>query len=506
MTVTVGSAAPGGSDVLMQTVSGKAAVGHRGFSRRSEEATAQSDEATSENSAPDELDASQTRVDKPRKTTKRDDKTDSDDDKSFENTFDAIGQSQSKDSNAASVKSEAVPLSFVIAHAVQGDALPKNSDTTATPSDTQQGGIRSTARLQQKSILAFMDAKDRLANTGEVKSQDAIDADTAGQSNAGSQVEKDVVPMNVDRQETHWNFISDALSNATSQVSALQSDVRKMSAPLSKDAATVKASKEQTTEVDSKNTASGEATNISVATSDPEGEAPSFSNNGGNGGAGAQPQTQTVSTTSNPRKIADTDSTPSLDQITTTVTPQPGATNVTTQVKNSVLDSLSTGNANTSTNVSMPDGSGRPTSAPVMKTLDLTLSPPDLGSVKLRLSLKSNSLTIEAEASKASTAKLLTDDRQNLERGLKDAGYDVASMKITDTSASSSSNGGGWQSSGSPNRDGDQSRSSFSGRQDGEMQRRDGSPSEQSQRRAKETNPQTTADAGNGKRGNAVYI
>jgi hypothetical protein len=126
--------------------------------------------------------------------------------------------------------------------------------------------------------------------------------------------------------------------------------------------------------------------------------------------------------------------------------------------------------------------------------------------VKLRLSLKSNSLTIEAEASKASTAKLLTDDRPNLERGLKDAGYDVSSMKITDTSASSSSTGSGWQANGSPSRDGDQSRSSFAGRQDGEMQRRDGSSSDQAQRRQKENNPKPATDSINARPGNAVYI
>ena len=67
-----------------------------------------------------------------------------------------------------------------------------------------------------------------------------------------------------------------------------------------------------------------------------------------------------------------------------------------------------------------------------MRAIELTLSPADLGSVTLRLSLKSNVLSVEAEATKASTAKLLSDDRDALTKSLRDAGYDVSTLKITD--------------------------------------------------------------------------
>ena len=127
--------------------------------------------------------------------------------------------------------------------------------------------------------------------------------------------------------------------------------------------------------------------------------------------------------------------------------------------------------------------------------------------MRLHLSLKSNSLAIEAEASNASTAKILSDDRGSLERGLKDAGYDLSSLKITDASASGSTSSNNWQTNGSPSRDGDQARSSFAGRQDGDMQRREGSTPDQAQRRPKDNNQQnSSADLANSRQGNALYI
>ncbi|MET0407032.1 MAG: flagellar hook-length control protein FliK, partial [Hyphomicrobium sp.] len=121
--------------------------------------------------------------------------------------------------------------------------------------------------------------------------------------------------------------------------------------------------------------------------------------------------------------------------------------------------------------------------------------------------LKSNSLTIEAEASKASTAKLLNDDRMSLEHGLRDAGYDVSSLKISDVSASGSSNSSGWLTNGSPAREGDQARSGFTSQQDGQMQRRDGSTSDQASRRQKDERPQSASgEPTGGRTSDAVYI
>src|SRR5262249_36835919 len=151
---------------------------------------------------------------------------------------------------------------------------------------------------------------------------------------------------------------------------------------------------------------------------------------------------------------------------------QQGQPSVSAQVRDGVIDALAGKAGELAPNTTATNLQDRaPAPTPVLRSLDLTLSPPDLGSVRLRLSLKSNSLAIEAEGSKAATAKILNDDRTSLERGLRDAGYDVSSLKITETAASNSASPNG-QTTGSPFRDGDQARSNFAGRQDGDSQRR----------------------------------
>jgi hypothetical protein len=145
----------------------------------------------------------------------------------------------------------------------------------------------------------------------------------------------------------------------------------------------------------------------------------------------------------------------------------------------------------------------------VVRTIELTLSPADLGSVNVRLSLKANVLTIEAEATKASTAKMLNDDRDALERGLRDAGYDVSALKIAgiatanSTAASGSSYSGGaqFQASG-------QAGSAFAQGQDGDPSRRDGAASGQSQQRSGSHGSQSNsaADVVNSRQSNAIYI
>jgi flagellar hook-length control protein FliK len=146
----------------------------------------------------------------------------------------------------------------------------------------------------------------------------------------------------------------------------------------------------------------------------------------------------------------------------------------------------------------------------VLRTIDLTLSPPDLGTVRLKLSLTSNALDINAEASKASTAKLLDDDRKGLEQSLRDAGYDVKSVKIAELSASGNSSLNNSLSGGSSFQDGSQTRANFSGRQDGNMQRRDGAmPDQQPQQRQPRDDGRrasTASDLGSGRQSNAIYI
>jgi chemotaxis protein MotD len=147
----------------------------------------------------------------------------------------------------------------------------------------------------------------------------------------------------------------------------------------------------------------------------------------------------------------------------------------------------------------------------VIRTMELTLSPVDLGSVTLRLSLKSNVLSVEAEATKASTAKLLSDDRDALTKSLRDAGYDVSTLKITDAGASGATAvTAATPTSGMQFQDNGQTRMGFAHaqRQDGDTQRRDGSTPDQSQQRSRSNNPQSSAatDAANSRQANAIYI
>lgn len=158
----------------------------------------------------------------------------------------------------------------------------------------------------------------------------------------------------------------------------------------------------------------------------------------------------------------------------------PGATQ---QLKSGILDALTGAERGSVATRATPFQmlEERPsTSGQVIRALDLTLTPPDLGTVKVRLTLQANTLDINAEVSKASTAKLLNDDRTGLEQSLRDSGYDVSSLKIADVSASNAANLNG---SANP-QNGGEARASFAGRQDADQQRRDGAPSDQSQQRS----------------------
>ncbi len=174
------------------------------------------------------------------------------------------------------------------------------------------------------------------------------------------------------------------------------------------------------------------------------------------------------------------------------------------------LDALSGDAKTTSTTSQIVQD--RPVAVPgqVLRTIDVTLSPENLGTVRLRLSLKSNSLEIDAEASKASTAKLLNDDRKGLEQSLRDAGYDVSSLKIADVA---SSNNAGLNSSlnggGSSFQDGSQARANFAGRQDGNMQGRNGATPDQSQQQqSRNNNPKSSpgSEMAKARRSNEIYI
>lgn len=66
----------------------------------------------------------------------------------------------------------------------------------------------------------------------------------------------------------------------------------------------------------------------------------------------------------------------------------------------------------------------------MVRILELTLEPRDLGAVRVRLNLKDSVLSVEMTASKVSTAQLLERDCETLGRNLTEAGYDVAGVSI----------------------------------------------------------------------------
>lgn len=67
---------------------------------------------------------------------------------------------------------------------------------------------------------------------------------------------------------------------------------------------------------------------------------------------------------------------------------------------------------------------------PALKTLDLTLEPADLGSVSVRLSLSSDGLAVEVQASQPATAGLMDKDKKSLSDALASAGYNVTGVDI----------------------------------------------------------------------------
>lgn len=70
-------------------------------------------------------------------------------------------------------------------------------------------------------------------------------------------------------------------------------------------------------------------------------------------------------------------------------------------------------------------------SAPSIKTLDLQLEPPTLGTVSIKLNLSADGLAVEVQANQSTTVDLLQKDKQSLTQGLSGAGYTVSGVDIS---------------------------------------------------------------------------
>lgn len=529
MTATIGNPAQAGPGTFMQITAGRAVGGARRVQTDNSEDAQANLNAASEQAAAAEVETSGVvggQTVKPVKRSQDNSNADASG-SSFEGTFDSIGQ----DATQAQVSNSPVILPNL--PLVQ---TPANGTSSANPPQEQKApdamqavSSPSAALLKRASIIALIGTSDRMfSRSPEMPSGDKAAAQlpvqldgTADVTNSASASTSTPISVTVDQQQTHWNFANGSATSVAVQASTVSTkdpSVAEAVVALSNGSVT-NAPKTKTPDATATSPAAMESPEPQTLAT-PRVEqlpTPSFSDSGNQGSgnpnssgqAGTQSQNPSQSTTVE-RKIGKSESAPAKVANFAAAASQPqAAASAVDQVRNVIVDGLSTSNTDPAASVSasIPAAPIRPSAAPVLRTLDLTLSPEDLGAVKLRLSLKSNSLAIEAEASKASTAKLLNDDRASLERGLRDAGYDVSSMKITDVSASSSSSGSNWQTGGSPSRDGDQARSGFTSGQNNEMQRRDASTFNQSQRRPKEDQPKTASlELPNARPSNAVYI
>jgi len=503
MTASVGGAAPGTVDQLLQSVRGRVS------SRRDDDRQTRDNESDAQDVAKDDSrpkaaansDSTVSRSEKssPRKQSKSES---AGDEVSFAETIDSIGQQEPN----ASAKDDSWPQN-ALAAVTAGNNLAKQQtpEIVQQPAESTQRAMRSVNLLRQDSIAALIDAKARLMPSNDIsKTAEVTKPDTPPLQHDLQSFDNltDRTPATVNGQETHWNFNDKTIAAAALQASGVQSEDRpaqrvfspfRVAETLQKAAGSADGSSPPV-QVQAVTAPKSADTSNESFLADKDQTGPRLQ----------QPATGDPAIA----KIVKPESSDSIESMSS-VDPRPsqGAANVTAQVRNGVVDALAdqAGELNPSTTAAdLQDAA--PSPAPVLRSLDLTLSPPDLGSVRLRMSLKSNALEIEADASKAATAKILIDDRTSLERGLRDAGYDVTSLKITDVSSSNATNSSGQQANGSPSRDGDQARTNFAGQQDGGSQRREGAMFGQPQRRQQDQSQQTSADSANGRAGGAVYI
>lgn len=383
----------------------------------------------------------------------------------------------------------------------RGQRTPTDVAAVSTNAETP---MRSPKLLKSESITALLAAQNRMLS-GEGTDTDAASNDAADATQA--------TPIVVDSLKTHWRFGADATSAGTLQPPT-PTDGHAVSNPLAMLNATGAAKGKD----DTAQTAASDKIKLETASAPtpaavtPAGDTQARQSFDGQQGGGASPRDHAPNGAGE-RKVSDSIASRSVEHASSDATGvTAGLSPATTQVRNGVLDALTGGTGDTKPSGAPATLADRPAApAQVLRTMELTLSPPDLGSVKLKLSLKSNELSIEAETSKAATAKILNDDRDSLKQNLQNAGYDVSALKITDASASSAMGSNSSQTgsqTGSPFQDNSQARASFAERQGGDTQRRDSAAQDQGQQRSGRDNPRGSeaTDTTAPRQGNAVYI
>jgi len=438
--------------------------------------------------------------DKPR----RDSDTEADSTASFEATIDKLGVEKSA-SDSATATAQTPPAGWnieLVARQMSND--PPESDRAENGVATlkySSNSAPSAVMLKQESVQALLDTRQRLQDIENDKTQMPAQA-----------TEETVTSrLTVDQHRSHWIFDTRAPAANLRLPQDLAPQGEK-AAPLAASAAMTSTS---TSRSDGDGAAKTSAGDTPLATSAPASARSANASEaqlhqGSDGARDGRPDARAQSTfarqmsSSAPQAATKTETRSSDVQ-----EPAAGMSGATQQVRSGVVSAL-TSEANPEPLSRPPQLVDRPPVAgQVLRTIDLTLSPPDLGTVRLKLSLKSNALDIDAETSKAATAKMLEDDRKGLEQSLRDAGYDVKSLKIAETSAAGNSSLNSSLNNGSAPQDGNQARANFAGRQDENMQRRDGGGSDHPQQRSRNDNPKAAApgaETTSSRQTDAVYI
>ena len=227
MTAAVGGASQSGVGGLLQSVTARVGgSGHRNHVKQSDESKSESGEADQQ-SPRTETSPSDVPVDRSEKASRhRHSKSESDDgDTSFEDTFDSIGQDAPK-SQVNAERRETWSPDLAIANMTGTLAVQAKSDTAVKSPVNVQGAVRPASLLKQNSIVALMDAKDRLLTGSEnIKVESGAAQDVAPHSEEVSDATP-VATVTVNSRATHWNFDDKTVAGAALQVSGLQMDGR----------------------------------------------------------------------------------------------------------------------------------------------------------------------------------------------------------------------------------------------------------------------------------------
>ncbi|MDR3407191.1 MAG: flagellar hook-length control protein FliK [Methylovirgula sp.] len=163
--------------------------------------------------------------------------------------------------------------------------------------------------------------------------------------------------------------------------------------------------------------------------------------------------------------------------------------------------------ATPATDISAMLAAAQPSSSAV-KTLDLQLEPPDLGTVNVKLNLSDGGLEVEVQTSQSTTRDLLEKDKQELTNRLTGTGYTITGIDVSLAAPSSAASSFADQSAAGQGSSGQTSGGSGQGYSGSQAQ--DGgannSPQRQSQRQSGNATFETASSAPRRTAGTGLYL